>query len=107
MAILSLFNIIELMGISLFMIGVITLLIGIGILVRSTNQKDIRALTAQTTRLAQKGITDDIAGLVGNASNLLKALHDMVRTATGIGVFLSILGSQLSLGGVWLILSQS
>ena len=77
---------------SVFVIGVITFSAGVFVLLSRTMGKDIRTLANQTNRLAQKGVLDGVAGLVGNASALLDATNQLVRTAAGIGVFLSIVG---------------
>ena len=64
-----------------FFLGITTFVMGIFILVgRAVMSKDIRALTKQTARIAQKGIASDISGLVGNASAIIEALIQMVRT---------------------------
>lgn len=92
------------MGIGLFVIGVFTFWIGVIILVSRTTGKDVKTIASQTTRLAQKGLAEEIAGLVGNASTLLNALNDMVRTAAGIGIFLTIIGLLLMGTSIWLVL---
>jgi hypothetical protein len=91
------------MGIGLFVIGVFTFWIGVIILVSRTTGRDVRTIASQTTRLAQKGLAEEIAGLVGNASTLLNALNDMVRTAAGIGIFLTIIGLLLMGSSIWLV----
>jgi hypothetical protein len=96
-----------LMVIGLFLLGAITLLVGILLLVTRSAGKEVRALTTQTARLAKKGIAEDVAGLVGNASNLLSATNDLVRTSAGIGVFLAILGFLLMTAATWLVLKIS
>ncbi|MFO7623187.1 MAG: hypothetical protein R6V73_02465 [Anaerolineales bacterium] len=92
------------MGIGLFVIGVFTFWIGVIILVSRTTGRDVRTIASQTTRLAQKGLAEEIAGLVGNASTLLNALNDLVRTAAGIGIFLTIIGLLLMGTSIWLVL---
>jgi hypothetical protein len=92
------------MGIGLFVIGVFTFWIGVIILVSRTTGKEVKTIASQTTRLAQKGLAEEIAGLVGNASTLLNALNDMVRTAAGIGIFLTIIGLLLMGSSIWLVL---
>jgi hypothetical protein len=92
------------MGIGLFVIGVFTFWIGVIILVSRTTGRDVRTIASQTTRLAQKGLAEEIAGLVGNASTLLNALNDMVRTAAGIGIFLTLIGLLLMGTSIWLVL---
>jgi len=91
-------------GIGLFVIGVVTFWIGVIILVSRTTGRDVKTIASQTTRLAQKGLAEEIAGLVGNASTLLNALNDMVRTAAGIGIFLTIIGLSLMGTSIWLVL---
>ena len=104
---LDVFDITLLMVVGLFILGVITLLIGILLLVTRSAGKEVRTLAAQTAQLAKKGIAEDVAGLVGNASTLLSATNDLVRTSAGIGVFLAVLGFLLMAGATWLVLQIS
>ena len=85
-------DVLLLMVASVFVIGVITFCAGVFVLLSRTMGRDIRTLANQTNRLAQKGLLDGVAGLVGNASALLDATNQLIRTAAGIGVFLSIVG---------------
>jgi hypothetical protein len=96
------FNILLIMAITGFSIGLITFAAGIIILALKPSTSDIKTLITQTTNLAQKGIAEDISGLVGNASVLLGAMSELVRTTSGVGVFLSILGLILMIGSAWL-----
>ena len=104
---LNLFDIKVLMVIGLFILGTITLLIGIFLLITRSAGKEVRTLATQTAQLAKKGIAEDVAGLVGNASTLLGATNDLVRTSAGIGVFLSVLGFLLMAVATWLVLQLS
>ena len=104
MSTLTPLTLISIIVIALFLLGVITFIGGILILAFRTNNKDIKTLAAQTTRLAQKGIAEDVAGLVGNASALLEATNEMVRTTKGVGIFLTILGILLMAAASWLVL---
>ena len=81
-----------LIAIIMFSVGMLIVIIGIIVLIRRTMNKDIHTLATQTNRLVQKGIVDDIAGLVGNASTLLNAINQLIRTSAGIGAFLILLG---------------
>jgi hypothetical protein len=76
------------MAVILLVIGVITFGAGVFIVVIRVMGEDVRTIANQTARLAQKGIADDVAGLVGNASALLDSLNELVRTSAGMGVFL-------------------
>ncbi len=83
------------MAIGLFALGLIVMAISIFILSRQALGSEIKTIANQTTKLAEKGITENIAGLVGNASALINALHDLSKTNTGIGVFLVFFGIAL------------
>jgi hypothetical protein len=74
----------------LFVIGAITIGIGIYILTTQALSKNVQVIASQTTKLAQKAISDEVSGLVGNASALLEALNQLVRSTAGIGIFLVI-----------------
>jgi hypothetical protein len=54
--------------------------------------KDLRSITTEASKLAKKGMVDDLSGLVGNASALLTASSQMVKTTAGVGIMLIILG---------------
>jgi len=79
----------------LFLLGMIILTISVFILTRQAIGRNIQTIAEQTTKLADKGITENIAGLVGNASSLINALHELSKTNTGVGVFLVFLGIAL------------
>jgi hypothetical protein len=85
------------MLIGIFLLGSITFLLGLAILMYGAWGKDLRTIADQTTSLAQKGIAEEISGLVGNASTLMSTLNDLVRTSNGIGFYLTIIGGLLML----------
>ncbi len=86
-------NILLAMILSLFLLGSVTFVSGMVILLSRTLGRDVREITAHTRKLAQKALAHDLAGIVGNASALLSATNEMVRTSSGIGVLLLLLGS--------------
>lgn len=104
---IDIFDIKLLMVLGLFLLGAITLLVGIILLITRSAGKEVRTLATQTAKLAQKGIAEDVAGLVGNASSLLSATNELVRTSAGIGVFLAVLGVVLMAAATWLVLQIS
>ena len=89
---------------SLFLIGTVTFVAGIILLLTRPMGKDLRAITRQTSELAQKGLIDDLSGFVGNASALLTATSQMIRTTAGVGIFLMIIGILLIGTSIGLIL---
>ena len=91
------------MAIILFLIGLITIAIGIFILASQAIGKNVQIIANQTTKLAQKGISEDVSGLVGNASALLEALNQLVRSTAGIGIFLILISLVLFAGAYGLV----
>ena len=77
---------------TLFLLGMATFVTGVLTLALRASSSDVKTLAAQTARLAQKGMAEEVVGLVGNASELLDAMNQLVRTTRGVGMFLTILG---------------
>ncbi len=75
-----------------YLLGILGVILGIAILIHGVWGKELRTLAAQTTRLAQKGLAEEVSGLVGNASVLLTTINEMVRTTKGIGLYLTLVG---------------
>ncbi len=76
----------------MYLLGGATFTLGVGILMFDILGKDLRTVLSQTNRLAQKGLTEELSGLVGNASTLLNTINEMVRTRNGIGITLIVVG---------------
>ena len=93
------------MAACLFIMGVLSLAAGITILVSKVMSGNLTEIAKQTARLAQKGIAEEVAGLIGNASALLDSVNQMVRTASGVGIFLVLVGFPL-VGGAYYLLLQ-
>ena len=90
---------------ALVICGIIILGVGVFTLIGKLMGKELRTIAEQTTKLAQKGITDDVTGLVGNARSLIDALNSMVKTTAGIGIFLVMLGLIL-IGAAYALILQ-
>jgi hypothetical protein len=86
----------------IFVLGLFTFGAGVFVLLARALGSETRTIAKQTSRLAQKGITDDIAGLVGNVSALVEATNQLIRTAAGIGIFLTVLGLGLMSLSIWI-----
>jgi hypothetical protein len=97
-------DILFIMAIILFALGLLSTIAGIIVLIFRAAGKDISTLAIQSTRLVQKGLAEDVAGLVGNASALLETVNQLVRTTAGIGVFLTVLGVIMMMVASWLAL---
>jgi hypothetical protein len=92
------------MLIFMFILGSLTFIIGVAILVTGAWRRDLRSITSQTARLAQKGIAEEVSGLIGNAAALLDTLNGMVKTAQGRCVADCIRRSLMSIS-CWFILN--
>jgi hypothetical protein len=92
------------MAIVLVFSGIVILGIGVFTLIKKLMGKELQTIADQTSKLAQKGITDDVAGLVGNARTLIEALNQMVKTTAGVGIFLVVIGFVLLAAAYGLVL---
>ena len=92
------------MACALLLCGVVILGIGVYTLIGKIMGKELRTIADQTAKIAQKGITDEISGLVGNARSLIEVLNDMVKTTAGIGILLVVLGFLLMAAAYVLVL---
>jgi hypothetical protein len=97
-------NLLIAMVVALFLLGLTTTITGVIILITRATGRDIRTLAIQSTQLAQKGLAEEVVGLVGNASAILDSVNQLVRTAAGVGVFLTITGLVLIVASCWLAL---
>ena len=85
-------------------LGLISFITGFIVLVTRVLGKGITKIAKETQKVVQKGITEEIASIIGNASVLIDSLNQMVTTAAGIGVFLMVLGVLLMDGSFALFL---
>ncbi|MRS04967.1 hypothetical protein EG832_17395 [bacterium] len=92
------------MATALLICGIVMLGIGVYTLIGKLMGKELRTIADQTAKLAQKGITEEISGLVGNARTLIEALNNMVKTTAGIGILLLLLGIILLAAAYGLVL---
>lgn len=70
--------------------GVITFIVGIFTLAFKINSEDFNEISSQTAKIMNKGMSEDISGMIGNASSLLQSINEMARTKAGVGMFLLI-----------------
>jgi hypothetical protein len=99
-------NLQSFMLIGIFTLGAITFCIGVIILLVGAWGRDLRETLAQTHRLAQKGLTEEVSGLVGNASTLLTTVNDLIRTRNGIGITLIVAGGITMVIACWFSLMK-
>ena len=85
----------------MFSLGGLTFIAGVSILLLGIWGLEQRSLLTQTSNIAQKGLAEEISGLVGNASMLVTAINDMVKTRNGTGIILIITGMALMVVAYW------
>jgi uncharacterized membrane protein HdeD (DUF308 family) len=88
-----------------FFIGVAVLLAGIIILIVQASGRNVKTVSESVSKLAQRGIAEDVVGLVGNASSLMNSMNDMVRSSSGIGITLIFTGIAL-MAAAYFVFSQ-
>ena len=90
-------------GATVFVLGCMCILLGIFVLVSRGYSKEIRALATHSARLGRKGMAEEVTGLVNSASELVGALNSLVKTASGAGLFLIILGVGMVAASYWVV----
>jgi hypothetical protein len=86
---------------AIFTLGMLTFITGVIILLIGIWGNGQTSLIAQANRIAQKGISEELAGLVGNTSLLISAINEMIRTRNGIGALLIFTGAALMIAAYW------
>ncbi|MGB2956790.1 MAG: hypothetical protein WBB64_12590 [Anaerolineales bacterium] len=104
MTIYDIARVLSAMASGLFLIGLITFATGVAILIIRSIGQDTRSISKSIAQITQKGIADDVSGLVGNASSLMTATTNLIQTTKGIGVFLVVSGSIFMMLGITLTL---
>jgi hypothetical protein len=92
-----------LMAAAIFVMGSLCMLMGILLLITRGYSREVKTLASQTAKLGQKGLAEEIAGLVTSASDLVASINGLVRTASGVGIFLITLGVVMMAASYWVI----
>lgn len=71
-------------------LGVIAFIIGLFTLAFKVSGGDFSEISTTSAKIMAKGLTDDVADLMGNASVLLESITQMTKTRAGVGMFLII-----------------
>ncbi len=104
MTIYDIARVLSAMASGLFLIGLITSATGVAVLIIRSIGQDTRSISKSIAQITNKGIADDVSGLIGNASTLMNATTTLIQTTKGIGVFLIVSGSVFMLLGITLTL---
>jgi hypothetical protein len=98
-------DIVFIIALTVFVLGVFSVIAGFFVLLSRAVGRGVRDIADQTKLMVSKGLADDLAGLVGNATALLSALDSLVRTTSGIGIFLIAAGGGM-IAASWKLFNQ-
>lgn len=88
---------------SVFLMGSLCVLMGAFVMISRGYSKEVQTLAAHTARLGSKGLAEEVTGLVTSATELMASINNLAKTATGIGIFLIMLGLGLLGASYWLL----
>lgn len=89
---------------AVFLMGSLCMLIGVLVLITRGYSREVRALASHSAQLAEKGLAEEVTGLVNSASTLVGSINSLVRTASGVGIFLVTLGLVMIFAAYWVLL---
>ncbi len=92
--------------VALFLMGVgtVSFFSGLLVILSKVMGSSVAKIALETKKVVQKGIAEEVAGLIGNASILLNSINELIKTATGVGVFLMLIGILLMSGSIYLLI---
>lgn len=92
------------MAVVLFLLGALSLLIGLGIVLSREYMEALRSLTRESSTLGTKAAHDAaFLPVLEGASRLVDSVTRMVQTAMGVGAFLCLLGVGLCTLAYWML----
>jgi hypothetical protein len=102
---LSANNLVLILSIVILGMGVIAFIVGIFTLAFKINSEDFNEISSQTAKMMNKGISEDVSTMVGNASSLLQSINEMAKTKAGVGMFLLIVAFIL-IGSAYFLITR-
>lgn len=95
------------MGLAFFALGLFSSVSGLTLLTLGPYRKEAKILAAQSARIGQKGLTDDITAVAQSATALIEAVNNLIRTSSGNAVVLVIVGALFEAAAYWLLLGAA
>lgn len=94
----------DIMGLTIFAMGVLAIALGLFLILGKEYQETMRVLSSHSTRLSARALTEEgVAPILDGMSRLLDAVTRLIATAVGVGAFLSLLGVGMSFLGFWML----
>jgi len=92
------------MSVSLFVMGVLSSLSGLWIILAKEYHQTMKELSTQSVRISGRAVTQDsVAPLIDSASRMVEAINALIRTAAGVGAFLTVVGVVICVVSFWMI----
>ena len=88
---------------TIFTLGCLCVLLGAIVLVTRGYSRELKTIAAQSAKLGQKGLAQDVTSLVKSATELVGAINGLVRTASCVGITLITLGASMIVASYWVL----
>ena len=98
-------NVRLLMGISFFPVGLLSICTGLLILAVGPYRSEAKTLAAQSARIGQKGLTENITAVTQSATALIEAVNSLIRTSSGNAMVLIVVGTICEVAAYWLLVA--
>jgi hypothetical protein len=95
-----------LMGLIFFPAGLLAMVTGLVMLVAHPYRDEAKILAAQSARLGQKGVGDNIAVAAQSATALIDAVNNLIRTSSGNALIIILVGAVLEVAAYLLLIAK-
>ena len=95
-----------LMGLIFFPAGLLALVTGVVMLVAHPYREEAKILAAQSARLGQKGVGDNIAVAAQSATALIDAVNALIRTSSGNALVVIAVGILFEIAAYLLLMAK-
>jgi hypothetical protein len=87
-----------------FLAGFICFAVGVTLLFTREYRDAMKQLSIHSAAIGAKATVDlTLAPIMDSASHLIDAVSNMVRTGTGVGAFLCLLGATMDIVAFWML----
>ncbi len=93
------------MGLTFFPLGLVAIVTGLIMLVANPYRAEAKILAAQSARLGQKGLGDNLSIVVQSATALIDAVNNLMRTSSGNAIIIIVVGALFEVGAYWLLIA--
>jgi hypothetical protein len=95
-----------LMGLVFFPAGLLAIVTGLIMLVAHPYRDEAKILAAQSARLGQKGVGDNIALAAQSATALIDAVNSLIRTSSGNALVIIVVGALFEIAAYLMLIAK-